>query len=334
MFATFPTLSTATWLLLLGSSSAMPAGVFESESSITASSTATAAGPDITALTAVWTTVNDRGRPITVTPVLTTIDGTPTVISAAPVPTADADDIILEDDELPPFKKPGSGAFEQCHNKDGPYAPFCEPSHAQNISINTDQHITWDPEYFRHNTSVKIVAFYDLQGTDQAFATDYMSSGWGYYEWKVKKNLFSPKVYKKQQAVNVTLGFGVKNHNDHRVHFIRGPTVTITRTRRFHQHKNELPNGAALYIGIPAIVGFVLLVSCGTCLMNRKLRRIGVGSVMGRGTRYNLLGKSKKKGLFGKKNKDESIRLMDRDEFEVDDRDYRQTPDMEDRWSR
>ena len=145
MFATIPSLSAATWLLLLGTTSAipaaLPAGVFEStESSITASSTATAAGPDITALTAVWTTVNDRGHPITVTPVLTTVDGKPTVISAAPVPTANADDDIIIDDELPPFEKTGSGAFEQCHNKDGPSAPFCEPSHGQNISINTDQH--------------------------------------------------------------------------------------------------------------------------------------------------------------------------------------------------
>ncbi|KAL0468967.1 hypothetical protein QR685DRAFT_321200 [Neurospora intermedia] len=333
MLATIPALSAATWLMLSGTSSAMPAGVFEStEASITGSSTATAVAPDITALTALWTTVNDRGRPITVTPVLTTIDGTPTVISAAPVPTSD-DEIII-DDELPPFEKTGSGAFEQCHNKDGPYAPFCEPSHGQNISINTDQHITWDPEYFGHNTSIKIVAFYDQKGTDQAFATDYMSSGWGYYEWKVKKNLFSPKQYKKQHTLNITIGFGAKNHNDHRVHWVRGPTVTIVRTRRFHEHKNELPDGAALYIGIPAVVGFVLLVSCGTCLMNRKLRRIGVGSVMGRGKGYNLLGKGKKKGLFGKKNKDEGIRLMGRDEFEVDDRDYRDTPDMEDRWNR
>lgn len=139
MLATIPALSAATWLMLSGTSSAMPAGVFEStEASITGSSTATAVAPDITALTALWTTVNDRGRPITVTPVLTTIDGTPTVISAAPVPTSD-DEIII-DDELPPFEKTGSGAFEQCHNKDGPYAPFCEPSHGQNISINTDQH--------------------------------------------------------------------------------------------------------------------------------------------------------------------------------------------------
>lgn len=204
----------------------------------------------------------------------------------------------------------------------------------QNKADNLCLKVTWDPEYFGHNTSIKIVAFYDQKGTDQAFATDYMSSGWGYYEWKVKKNLFSPKQYKKQHTLNITIGFGAKNHNDHRVHWVRGPTVTIVRTRRFHEHKNELPDGAALYIGIPAVVGFVLLVSCGTCLMNRKLRRIGVGSVMGRGKGYNLLGKGKKKGLFGKKNKDEGIRLMGRDEFEVDDRDYRDTPDMEDRWNR
>lgn len=112
--------STAAWLLLLGVATAMPA--------------LQARAPDVTDP---WVTVGDDGRPKTVTPVQTTIDGTPTVISAAPnavtatvFTNTNHGDVRTTTATVPnptPTATGGAGAFPVCHNKDGDNAPFCLP---------------------------------------------------------------------------------------------------------------------------------------------------------------------------------------------------------------
>jgi hypothetical protein len=113
--------STAAFWLLLGVTSAVPAAVQPR-------------APDATDL---WVTVDEDGRPKTVTPVATTTDGTPTVISAAPnavtatvSTTTNQGDVRTSTGTVPnptPTATGGAGAFPVCHNKDGINAPFCLP---------------------------------------------------------------------------------------------------------------------------------------------------------------------------------------------------------------
>ena len=91
-----------------------------------------------------WVKVDENGKPKTVTPVFTTIDGTPTVVSAAPhaitatVFTKTAHGEIRTSTGAPPpkatNKKNGSGAFGVCKNLDGEFKPFCEPADKKTLN--------------------------------------------------------------------------------------------------------------------------------------------------------------------------------------------------------
>lgn len=108
------------WLLALGVATAMPA--------------LEARAPDATEP---WVKVGTDGRPKTVTPVQTTIDGTPIVISAPPnAVTATVftntvyGEVKTSTGTVPnptPTATGGAGAFPVCNNKDGDNAPFCLP---------------------------------------------------------------------------------------------------------------------------------------------------------------------------------------------------------------
>ena len=97
------------WLLFLGTASAAPA----SDNKLVAGEP--------------WVTVDEDGQPKTVTPVLTTIHGTPTVINAPPPDVTES--VVQSTDAAQPHPTKGKGgaAFAACHNTDGKYKPFCLP---------------------------------------------------------------------------------------------------------------------------------------------------------------------------------------------------------------
>lgn len=57
----------------------------------------------------------------------------------------------------------------------------------------------------------------------------------------------------------------------------------------YRQEPASAPKGAALYIGLPCILGFIALMLIGTCIWNHRTRRIGLGNVMSR-SRFGKLG--------------------------------------------
>lgn len=92
-----------------------------------------------------------------------------------------------------------------------------------------------------------------------------------------------------------------------------GPRLLVTERPTYHKPPSKPPSKAALYIGLPTVLGFVVLLLIGTCVWNRRSRRIGVGSVMGRGRGGYGVGKSRRQRMFGRGNKDRAIRLVDQD---------------------
>ena len=85
-----------------------------------------------------WVTVNESGQPKTITPVLTTISGTPTVISPAPYVLTGSVFTETDNGEVKTTTGPapmptatntqGAGVFDVCKNQNGDFKPFCMPS--------------------------------------------------------------------------------------------------------------------------------------------------------------------------------------------------------------
>jgi hypothetical protein len=105
--------------------------------------------------TAPWVTVGDEGKPVkTITPSMTTISGTPTLVSVAPhditasVYTWTTWGSITTSTGRPPnptaTSKDGEGVFSRCYNKDGDDAPFCSPYNASTLLTGNTYYSEWD----------------------------------------------------------------------------------------------------------------------------------------------------------------------------------------------
>jgi hypothetical protein len=95
-----------------------------------------------------WVSVDTSGQPVTVTPVVTVVDGATTTISAAPndltatvVTRTDYAEVTTSTGTAPPEPtatgKDGTGSFLVCRNAEGEYAPFCQPSYNSSLFPGT-----------------------------------------------------------------------------------------------------------------------------------------------------------------------------------------------------
>ncbi|KAK1837143.1 hypothetical protein QBC39DRAFT_246816 [Podospora conica] len=268
-----------------------------------------------------WVTVDESGKPKTITPVLTTISGTPTIISGAPyevtgtvfTQTRDAK-LTTSTGSSPPqaTHTDGSGAFAICNNKDpDAFAPFCEPKNNVTLNPGITHYITWDPTFFPPNSTVRVVGFYNATTTDEAFSSDLLPSAWGFYQWTLTPSLYLTPPHHHPSGVNITLRIAALPPGGGARTWVPGPTVLVAPKRAPPPVKSAPPTGPALYIGLPCILGFIVLVVGGTCWWNRRERRIGVGNVMGRGRGGYGVGKSRRERLMGRNKKKDSagIRL-------------------------
>jgi hypothetical protein len=100
-----------------------------------------------------WVTVADDGTRKTVTPVLTTISGTATVISGAPndltatVFTTTNNGQVSTSTGTAPLAtataSDGAGSFLKCSNKDGTLAPWCLPTDGGSLYPGTTYYCTF-----------------------------------------------------------------------------------------------------------------------------------------------------------------------------------------------
>ncbi|KAI8623208.1 hypothetical protein F5Y19DRAFT_481954 [Xylariaceae sp. FL1651] len=290
-----------------------------------------------------WVTVNEDGKPSTVTPVLTTISGTPTVISGAP---HDITATVFTETNygkvttstgsapLPTATDKSAGSFAVCQNEDGDLAPWCLPSAGTPLYPGTTYYFTWDPEYFKApNTTVRVVGNYVNKTTGEtetdsyAFESPNTAAGWGFWTLQVSDSLLK---YQGSQNITVMLLALV----DGKKVVKQGPQILIaTRPGPVADARGKLPQGAALYIALPTVLGFVIVCVAGTCIWNRKHRRIELGNVMSRKRRGYGIGKSGRSRLgLGKRNKaNERIQLMEREIAAEGGEVYHDLPDPSDR---
>ncbi|KAJ9132967.1 hypothetical protein NKR23_g11045 [Pleurostoma richardsiae] len=272
--------------------------------------------------TDVWVSVDDDGQPKTITPVVSTVSGTTTIISGAPhdvtatvFTRTSAGDVRTSTGSAPvptATDKAGGGAFPLCYNTEGVNAPFCEPGTNATLHPGTTYYITWDPTFFNTTNGTVIVRGNYINSTtgeilDQAFASDKTPVGYGFYSWSVPKSVLSG------QASNISLSIAsVSSADSSTSDAVRGPWITVAKNEPYRQEKAKAPTGPALYIGLPTIAGFVIVMLIGTCWWNRKVRRIDVGSIMGRGRRGYGVAKSRARRM-GRRDRKEGIRLMERE---------------------
>ncbi|KAI4861114.1 hypothetical protein F4820DRAFT_81423 [Hypoxylon rubiginosum] len=285
-----------------------------------------------------WVTVNEDGKPSTVTPVLTTISGTPTIISGAPheltatvftetnygkvststgtapMPTATASD--------------GAGSFQVCHNKDGENVPWCIPTEGTPMYPGTTYYFTWDASYFTPNTSILVQGNYlnETTGaiTDQAFQSPKWSASWGFWSYKIESSLM-----KFQSSKNISLQLATLTATGNTSDILKGPTITVTNYAPYQPDTGKKIDKLALIIALPTVFGFIGLVVIGTCLWNRKSRHIGIGNIMSRGRHGYGIGKSgrSRMGLGKREKANERIQLMEREVQANGGEVYRDMPD-------
>ncbi|KAK7745552.1 hypothetical protein SLS53_003052 [Cytospora paraplurivora] len=293
--------------------------------------------PATTDNAAAWVTVDTSGTPVTVTPVVSVNidDGTTTTVSAVPndltatvVTKTRYAEVTTSTGTTAPAPtatdKNGAGSFLACDNADGEYAPFCQPARNSSLYPGTTYYVTWDASVFSNttNTTVKIEGSYvnatTGEVTSQAFSSPEIEAGWSYYAWTVESKL----IPLGSRAVNITLALSAltttTNNNDTNATVASsymGPTVLVTKAPAYHNPAPQLPSGAALYVGLPAVLGFCVLMLFGVCVWNRQARRIGIGNIMSRGRHgYGAARERARRRLTIRRDRKQAIRLGDHQE--------------------
>jgi hypothetical protein len=294
-----------------------------------------------------WITVGTDGTH-TITPVLTTLSGTPTIISPAPaeeVTKTVGGTITTSSAPFPTATETQGtgGAFPVCQNKDGPFAPFCNPTNGTTLNpgvtyygkllpeimvalqhANLNLIVTWDPTFFpTSNITLNILATYP-NTTQSAWNKMYAQSGLGFAIMAVDDTM---KLNGK--ASNVTFSIVMPGSGGSTApQILGGPTVTIAdKPGPTPPPQAQAPHGQALYIGIPAAFGALLLIVFGTCLWNRKARKIDLGNIMSRSRHGYGAGKNRTERVLGRRGKKEgAIRLQERELNVPDEQRYHDAP--------
>ncbi|UNI23589.1 hypothetical protein JDV02_009399 [Purpureocillium takamizusanense] len=269
-----------------------------------------------------WVVVDDEGQPSkTVTPSLTTIDGTPSAVAdAAPhdltasVYTWTTWGQITTSTGEPPNPtatnaKTGEGSFSRCFNKDGPNAPFCRPAANSTLLTGSTYYITWDPDYY-NRTSDKLagnstyevaVRLEYLNTTSKEMVLldtfERVPAAWGFRAWKVDRSFLKGN---RLNNVTISLHASVKGSYEVTNKTLALP-VAITDPDLDHTTPSPVPKGDTLVIALPVVFGTIALLVVGLCVWNRKTRRIDLGDIMSRARRrrhHGYDGRSRRRDLF------------------------------------
>ncbi|KUI54623.1 hypothetical protein VP1G_02016 [Cytospora mali] len=270
----------------------------------------------------VWVTVDTSGTPVTVTPVVSVVDGATTTISAVPndltatvITRTKYAEVTTSTGSAAPTatNANGAGSFLVCNNADGVYAPFCQPTQNSSLYTGTTYYVTWDSSVFNStNTTVVVEGSYINTTTGelstQAFSSPETAANQSYYAWKVKTKLLPLG----DTAVNISLTLRAlaADSNDTAASYT-GPTVLVTRPPTYLQPAPKMPSGAALYIGLPTVLGFCVVMIFGVCMWNRKERRIDLGDIMSRGRNKYGAAKDRARRRLSRREKKQAIRLDD-----------------------
>ncbi|PNH46627.1 hypothetical protein VD0004_g1461 [Verticillium dahliae] len=253
-----------------------------------------------------WVSVNKKGTPTTITPVLTTVSGTPTYESGAPNAltgtvftfTNRRDALVSVSTGDPPIAtakaKNGKGAFVPCHNIDMEHAPFCAPEKDGELFVGKTYYVTWDATapVLKSNTSEKVwihlVGYYVNSTTGEIDDTEdpifnpnkkhVKPAKHGFYPWHVGGNTIP------RGEQNATIQLRIQRHIDDEYvgPDVVGQTVFVRRQDRPPHRDTRPPGDKELYIALPIVGAGLLFILGGLFWYNRQSRRVGLGNVSSR----------------------------------------------------
>lgn len=237
-----------------------------------------------------------------------------------------------------------AGSFQACDNADGVYAPFCQPAQNSSLYPGTTYYVTWDPSVFdSDNTTVIVEGSYVNTTSDeitaQAFSSPEMEAGRSYYAWTVDGSALPLEDTDTDTdagadsavfSIALVIRALVAGSNT-TAQVYPGPTVVVVvaganmTARRaaaaaaaaYRDEAPGVPTGAALYVGLPTVLGFCVLMIFGVCAWNRQARRIGLGNISGKagGARGARMGRR----MTTRRDRKQAIRLAGHDGPEDDE---------------
>ena len=162
------------------------------------------------------------------------------------------------------------------------------------------------------NTTVVVEGSYVNTTTgaiiSQAFSSKEIAANRSYYPWTIDNRLL-------QGHGEVSISLLLMSLATYRNSTVRssytGPTVLVGKAPTYHQPAPAAPSGAALYIGLPTILGFCVLMVFGVCCWNRKARHIGLGNVMSRGRNQYGAVRDRARRRLSRRDKKQAFRLAD-----------------------
>ncbi|KAF1809094.1 hypothetical protein P152DRAFT_452215 [Eremomyces bilateralis CBS 781.70] len=215
-----------------------------------------------------------------------------------------------------------STQFPVCRDTD---QAFCQPSNSSELYIGETYYVTWNPDFFAENSTITIILNYYNDTGKQAWSSPGINNNIGYTTVKIDSSWLQGS-----NANNLT--FIALQYSGSSKAF-DGPHVGITTRPVEHLPPNITktnPKNLALWVGLPVVLGFILIVLVGITLGFRKHRKIGLGNIMSR-TRHGY-GSRKNRNQRVALGKKGAIRLQDR-EVIPPEQEFRDQPAVGGQWT-
>ncbi|KAI9792141.1 MAG: hypothetical protein M1833_001255 [Piccolia ochrophora] len=192
-----------------------------------------------------------------------------------------------------------------CHSDADADQPFCLPKNMSDVYVGDTYYVTWDPDAFPVNTSLILLLDYANASTP-----DLPSAGRNAWTAPTTPVSYGFTSVTMDESWLRSLG---RNNLTFRAQIITtepeeavgrriGPTVSLIEPPKQHYPAGPPtapPNRLGLIVGLPVSLTAVAVLCCGLAYGMRKKRRIGLGSVMGRGRGGYGVGKSRRQRMRG-----------------------------------
>ncbi|KAI9892704.1 MAG: hypothetical protein M1814_001124 [Vezdaea aestivalis] len=218
---------------------------------------------------------------------VTTTASTPTSTDTSPAAT--------DTDRYSP--KPTDEGFIECHGSNGPYRPFCQPTNASDVYIGDTYYVTWDPDFFKINTTLEVLVDYtNPQGGGlNVYTSPETPNAYGFVTVSMDNRWLNDN-----SENNLTFSIiQLDKTPSKKPNYYQGPTVRLIQKPAKHyapSPETPKPDRKSLAIGLPVALGGALFIVLGVCFWNRKHRQIGIGNIMGRRAGYGV-GKSRRQRI-------------------------------------
>ncbi|OAX83034.1 hypothetical protein ACJ72_02617, partial [Emergomyces africanus] len=190
----------------------------------------------------------------------------------------------------------------ECHVEPGSKNPFCLPKNGSEVFTGDTYYVTWDSDAFPPNSTISVGLNYVNSSENEglsAYPSDRTENSYGFVTIQMDEAWLQNKPRNNLSVFIVEYNAGSKE----RAKTVQGPVISLVNKGNKHYPPpppTPVPNKAALTIGLPVVLGVVLLVLLGLYFGMSKNRRIELGNIMGSRSKGYGGGKSRIERLGGR----------------------------------